>query len=86
MSETIESIAMAEDKKLKEVVSDRYYDFTDRCREPRRKEDILILKNVKGYYAVVRINDFGVKSRGYKRNFVNFDYVINIKGECNFKG
>jgi hypothetical protein len=84
--QTIESIAMAEDKKLKEVISDRYYDFTDRCREPRRKEDILILKNSKGYYAAVKINNFGVKSRGHERNFVNFDYVINTKGECNFKG
>ncbi|MEK7643369.1 MAG: hypothetical protein AAB372_02890 [Patescibacteria group bacterium] len=83
---TIECIAMVEDKKLKEIISDRYYDFTDRFREPRRKLDILLLKNSKGYYAAVRVNEFGVKDRGYERNFVNFNYVINTQGNCNFKG
>jgi hypothetical protein len=82
---TIEAIALAEDKKFQEVVGDSFYDFTDRCREPRRKKDILILKNSKGYFAAVRILDFKVKDRGDDRNYLKFKYRINTKGTCNFK-
>lgn len=82
---TIESIALAEDKKIKEVTSDKFYDFTNRCREPRRKEDILILKNSKGYFAAVKIIDFKVKNRGDDKNYLEFEYRINTSGECNFK-
>lgn len=82
---TIESIALAEDKNIKEITNDRYYDFTDHCREIRRKKDVIILKNSKGYYAAVKIIDFEVKDRGGKRNFLNFEYAISPSGECNFK-
>lgn len=82
---TIESIALAEDKKFREVVSDSFYDFTSRCREPRRKRDILILKNSRGYFAAVRILDFKVKDRGDDSNYLQFEYRINTKGTCNFK-
>jgi hypothetical protein len=84
--QTIESIALAEDKKFKEVESESYYDFTDRCREPRRKIDTLILKNSKGYFAAVKIVDFKVKDRGDDKNYLEFQYIINTTGRCNFKG
>ncbi len=82
---TIEAIALAEDKKFKEVTSDSFYDFTDRCREPRRQKDVLILKNTKGYFAAIKIIDFKVKDRGDDRNYLKFEYLINTAGECNFK-
>ncbi len=83
--QTIESIALAEDKKFTDVVSGSFYDFTDRCREPRRKKDILILKNSKGYFAAVKVLDFKVKSRGDDKNYLEFEYRINASGLCNFK-
>lgn len=82
---TIEAIALAEDKKFKEVISDRFYDFTDRCREPRRKKDILILKNSKGNFAAIKIIDFKVKDRGDDMNYLEFEYIINTSGKCDFK-
>ena len=83
--QTIEAIALAEDKKFKEITSDAFYDFTDRCREPRRKKDVLILKNSKGYFALVRILDFKVKDRSDDKNYLKFEYIINPSGDCNFK-
>ena len=82
---TIESVAIAEGKKFKEVVSEKFYDFTSRFREPRRKKDILIFKNSKNYYAAVKVIDFKVKDRGGDQDYLKFEFKINTSAKCNFK-
>ncbi len=85
-SVSIEALAVAEDiSKFKDVKDFKFYDSTSRCREVTKKKDILILKNSKGYFAVIQIIDIQSKSRGSLKNELSFKYLIQQSGLCNFK-
>jgi len=83
---SIEALAVAEEvSKFKDIKDFQFYDSTSRCREVRKKKDILILKNSKGYFAVLKIIDIQCKSRGSSKNELTFKYLIQPNGLCNFK-
>lgn len=86
-SASIEALAVAEDvPKFKDIKDFQFYDSTSRCREVTKKNDILILKNSKGYFAAIKIIDIHSKSRGSSKNELIFEYLIQPNGSCNFKG
>lgn len=85
-SVNIEALAVAEDiSKFKDIKDFQFYDSTSRCREVTKKKDILILKNSKGYFAVIQIIDIHSKSRGSLKNELSFKYLIQPSGLCDFK-
>lgn len=86
-STSIEALAVADDvSKFKDIKDFNFYDSTSRAREVTKKKDILILKNSKGYFAVIQIIDIHSKSRGSLKNELRFKYIIQPNGLCNFKG
>jgi predicted nucleic acid-binding protein len=85
-STSIEKLAIVENEtKFKNVKDEYNYDFTSRSREPRKEKDLIILKNTKGYYAVIKILDVKNKDRGDDVNLLKFEYLIETKGQCSFK-
>jgi hypothetical protein len=86
-STSIEALAVAEDvPKFKDIKDFNFYDSTSRSREVTKDKDVLILKNSKGYFAVLKIVDIQSKSRGSLKNELIFKYLIQPNGSCNFKG
>ncbi len=81
---SIESIALAVGaSEISEVRDAARFDYSSRSRSPREGQ-ILLLRNVHGLYAALKIRD--VKSAGHSDSVdeITFDYVILDDGSRNF--
>ena len=81
---SIYAIAIADGvKKIKEIKDAERFDYSSRARQPERGQ-ILLLRNINGYYAALKI--ISVKSAGHNDSVdeVRFDYVILSDGGRDF--
>lgn len=81
---SIDAIAIADDvKNIQEIKDAARFNYSSRVRQPRRGQ-ILLLRNLDGYYAALKI--LSIKSAGYNDDVdeVRFDYVILSDGGRDF--
>lgn len=82
--DSIEALALAKDAgNFGEIKDCSVFNFGNRVREPK-EEEIVVLKNKKGNYALVQILNVLSESHGDKRNEVLFSFIINPDGKTDF--
>ncbi len=83
-SHSIKSIALVKDKQnINDIDSANSYDVSSRVRSPLLRE-IIIWKNVNGYYAATKIINIKDDTRGDSNDELTFEYVIKTDGLDNF--
>jgi hypothetical protein len=82
--DNIDSIALAESVEDPTEIRDAsVFDFSNRIVSPKENQ-IVILKNSKGNYAIIRIHDIKSKQHGDNRNEILFSYIINPDKNSDF--
>ena len=82
--ESIDSLALAKGMiDIKAVCSVTEFDFTSRTRTPKEGE-IVVLQNINGIFAALKIFDVLVADRGDGRNELTFEYIIQPNGSADF--
>lgn len=80
----IDAIAIASGcTSFNEIKNVSNFDFTSRTRK-LYEADILVLRNMHGNYALVRVDDVRAVSHGDNINEITFTYLINPKQGTNF--
>ena len=81
---SINGVALAKGYKSIEHISNAAsLDYTSRARKPQRGE-IVVLRNVKGFYAAVQVNDIKDDTRGDEKDELRFQYAILANGSDDF--
>lgn len=81
----IRGVAVVEGKRSFDDIEDASaFDFTSRSRSPSVGQ-VIVLQNTFDRYALVKIIDLKVKSRGADRDEVTIEYVINEDGSKSFQ-
>lgn len=84
---SVKEIAVAKNiNNFKEISDVSGFDFSSRCRTLRldNKNQILIIKNVNGFLAALKILEIKDDSRGDDYDEVRFEYLILKNGETSF--
>ncbi|MCX5467902.1 toll/interleukin-1 receptor domain-containing protein [Acinetobacter nematophilus] len=80
----IKTLAIAKGiNKITDIVDARSYDTSSRTRCPKVNE-IVILQNLNGFYAAIKILSIKDDSRGDECDEVTFEYFIQTNGSPNF--
>lgn len=81
---SIDSIAIAKGiSTINQVGDATAFDFSSRVRTVREGE-VLILQNVNGFYAAIKVLDVKEEDRGDERDELTFEYAIQTDGTANF--
>ena len=81
---SINGVALAKEYKFIEQISNAAsLDYTSRTRKPQC-EEIVILRNVKGFYAAVQVIDIKDDTRGDEKDELRFQYAILASGSDDF--
>ena len=81
---SINGVAVAKGcRSIEQVVHAEALDYTSRCRTPSCLE-IVVFRNVKGFYAAVHVLDIKDNSRGDEQDELRFCYAIQSNGSGNF--
>ncbi len=85
-SSSVDSIALAKGVKVINEVSDgSQYDFSSRARGVS-EGGVVILQNINGFYAAIRVIDVEAEDRGDSQDQLAFEYVIQTNGSADFSG
>jgi hypothetical protein len=83
-SPTLNTIALVKDlSDIRLIIDPTIYNDSSRTRCPKLNE-IVVAKNVSGYYAAIKILDIRDDSRGDSDDQVTFEYVIQSDHTANF--
>jgi hypothetical protein len=85
--DSIAGVAIAESaKEFNELKDVSVYNFSSSTRTAKQGE-FVVLKNVNGFFAVLRIKEVHYKGRaGASKHELKFFYVIGKEGETDFSG
>ena len=83
---SIEGVALASEyTSIEQIIDARFLDYSGRTRRPREGE-IVIFRNVNGFYAAVQVLDVKDNTRGDDVDELRFRYVIQPDGSDDFGG
>ena len=78
--ESISTISLVKDiSNINQIADARIYDNSSRTRTPAINQ-IIILQNINGFYAAVKILSIKDDTRGDKNDEVTFEYFIQSNG------
>ena len=81
---SINGVALAQGcTSIAQVSNANSLDYTSRTRTPQRGE-IVVLRNVEGFYAAVHVLEIKDKKRGDDKDEIRFRYAIQSNGSDNF--
>ena len=81
---SINGVAVAQGcTSIAQVINAESLDYTSRTRTPRR-EEIVVLRNVNGFYAAVQVLEIKDYTRNDDRDELRFRYAIQSNGSDNF--
>jgi len=81
---TISTIALVKDESnIRLIANADNYDTSSRTRTPNINQ-IIILKNINGFYAAIKIIEIKDDTRGAINDEVKFEYLIQVNGSSNF--
>lgn len=83
---SIKGVALALDVSAAEEIADAsLYNSSSRFRTPREGE-FVVLENVNGHFAILKIIDIKDRTRGDLKDELTFSYYIQTNGSPNFSG
>ena len=81
---SIQTIALVKDVgEISSIDNAEKYDTSSRTRTPLTGQ-IVVLKNIYGFYAAIKIIEIKDDTRGDKNDEVTFEYIIQTNGTSNF--